>query len=162
MIVSRVVDVDILGLPKNLGRLYFISDWAYWSGEFHFETRVRECQTLFARWKNVELFRRDVSDKATCSCLFPDRWDQYEAPSLLFVPTPFVFYIIGSWRFWGPTDDQNRIWTRALPDYVVVAGQRSLLTSWKGLFPTTKHILPGLIILVVVCSLVSSWIFSTL
>lgn len=51
--VSTLVAKDLIVLPEDLGRFYFLTRREYWAREFHFEASERERQQFFADWQNV-------------------------------------------------------------------------------------------------------------
>lgn len=66
--VPSAVAVDLLKLPENLGRLYFVSIKAYSSLEFHGTPKVT------CWWQNVERFSMRPSERPSGYCMFLDCW----------------------------------------------------------------------------------------
>lgn len=133
-VVPTVLATDLLCLAKDIGYLYFVANTFYWAKDFHFETRVSDRQGLFAGWQNVELFRMPISDRDKYSCQVLAPWLQQEASILLFVPMPLILAYYSGFAIRGSTDDQTRVWTIALTEYVFMAGYMFLINARDGAY----------------------------
>lgn len=119
-----VVLRNVSALLKDFEHLYYVADWPYWSREFiFFEFRISERQKTFGKWHNVELFSWKSSDRVRYYSSFPCLWMPCEPTTLLFVSSPFAQLYCNGFAMWGSTADQTRIWTIALTDFVLMAGE---------------------------------------
>lgn len=84
---------------------------------------------------NVEPFSIILIDCCGSYPVLPNWWDEYEFPSLLFVPTPVVFPYYSGFYFLGSPDDIRRIVTLAVFKFGVLAGVQLLLYAAKGATP---------------------------
>lgn len=52
--MATVVLPDLLALPKDFGKLYYVANRSYWASECFFESHVCERQRTSGGWHNVE------------------------------------------------------------------------------------------------------------
>lgn len=79
----------------------------------------------------MEVFSLQILDRPG-SLSVSTWWGQYEVSALLFVPTPPVLSYCGRLVLNSSTDYKTRLWTFALPDYVLLAGVMLTANSQNG------------------------------
>lgn len=64
------------------------------------------------------------------------RWPQYEAPALLFVPTPLVLFYYKGLAKRDIADDRTHAWITMLTKYVFMAGEMVVINATDGAWPS--------------------------
>lgn len=87
---------------------------------------------MFYGWQNVEMLSVPLSSRPKYYCEVASWSAQYEAPVLLFVPTPFISSYYGGMSVQASEDDKSRVRTVALGRYVFMAGTVLVASAKDG------------------------------
>lgn len=100
--------------------------------KIYFEARVLNRQGLFAGLQNIELVSISRLDRAKNYCQMPSGWAQYKGLILVLMPTPFILTNYSGLLLLGSAEDQTRVWTISLSEYVFMSSAMFVIGARNG------------------------------
>lgn len=92
-------------------------------------SHVRERQNILESLHNVEPYSMRLPDRFKYYSGFHSWWMQYQPPTLLFVPSPFLMGYHGDLVMCGSAAEETRILTLTLTECVTMAGAMSIANA---------------------------------